>query len=74
MTVRVHSRLLPGTPWWVVLVAVPLPLTALAAAMVLGPASVVDADRLTPSAVVPFLVLQAAFCALLVWRARTLPQ
>ena len=74
MAISSRTRLLPGTPLWVLLVAVPLPLTALVSVVVLEPAAVVAGEPLTPAGLVPVLGLQAAFCALLVWRARTLPQ
>ncbi|MGR7028179.1 putative bifunctional diguanylate cyclase/phosphodiesterase [Geodermatophilus sp. URMC 62] len=73
MTVPARARLLPGTPRWVLLGALPLPLVAVVPALVAHRPVTPGSASPGPAGLLGSLALQAAFCGLLVWRARRLP-
>ncbi len=73
MTAPARTRLLPGIPRWVLFVALPLPLAAVVPAVVTHRAVVPGTSDPGPAGLLGSLALQAAFCGLLVWRARRQP-
>ncbi len=73
MTAPARTRLLPGIPRWVLFVALPLPLAAVVPAVVAHRAVVPGTSHPGPAGLLGSLALQAAFCGLLVWRARRQP-
>ncbi|MEX5719814.1 putative bifunctional diguanylate cyclase/phosphodiesterase [Geodermatophilus maliterrae] len=73
MTGPARTRLLPGLPRWVLLVALPVPLAAVVT-VVVHRSVLPGAPGPGPAGLLGGLGLQAAFCGLLVWRARRLPQ
>ncbi|MBM7805050.1 diguanylate cyclase (GGDEF)-like protein [Geodermatophilus bullaregiensis] len=64
-----RARLLPGLPRWVLLVALPVPLAAVVT-VVVQRSVVPGAPGPGAAGLLGGLGLQAAFCGLLVWRAR----
>ncbi|WP_448640195.1 putative bifunctional diguanylate cyclase/phosphodiesterase [Geodermatophilus sp. URMC 63] len=73
MTAPARARLLPGIPRWVLLGALPLPLVAVVPALVADRPVTPGSASPGPAGLLGSLALQAAFCGLLVWRARRLP-